>query len=195
VELKKLSGEVSRLLSGDVKLKLIVLLGLLGMAIILISQFIDHGGNARSDPPLIANSAELTTDEYIQALEARLQSLISEIDGVGRSRVMVTLESGVQYVYAQEQRRSTDSTRESGEDLAVGGRFSESVEQRFILVDTEFGRREALVLTRLPPRVQGVVIVCEGADNIHVEQKLISVVTTALGIPSTRVSVVKIAFE
>jgi len=59
-------------------------------------------------------------------------------------------------------------------------------------VDTEFGRREALVLTRRPPRVQGVVIVCEGADNILVQEKLISVVTTALGIPSTRVSVVKI---
>ena len=196
MEQGKLSREVRAFFSGDFKLKLIVMLGILGMAFILISQLMDTGRNPSpgQTPPGSLN-AELTTEEYIEALEARLQSLISQIDGVGRNRVMVTLESGVQYVYAQEQRRSTDTTREGGEDLAVSGRFSESVEQRFILVDTEFGRREALVLTRLPPRVQGVVIVCQGAGNVFVEEKLISVVTTALGIPSTRVSVVKISDE
>jgi len=176
----------------DLKLKVIVLLGILGMVLILLSQFADDGQTGREQPQTIHN-AELVNQEFVTQLEERLQSLISEIEGVGRNRVMVTLESGVEYVYAQEQRRSTDTTHGAGGEIPVGGRTQESVEQRFILVDTEFGRREALVLTRIPPRVQGVIIVCEGANNPVVEQKLISVVTTALGIPSTRVSVVPIS--
>jgi len=190
----KLKEEVQRFLSKDMKVKLIVMIGILGMALILISQFMDTGsGRSSGRHPQAMESAGFTNEEYIRILEERLQTLISEIEGVGRNKVMITLESGVEYVYAQEQRRSTDATRDSGGELPVGGRIQESVEQRFILVDTEFGRREALVLTRRPPRVRGVVIVCEGADNILVQEKLISVVTTALGIPSTRVSVVQIS--
>ena len=177
---EKVSGTVARLLSKEYRPKVIVLLGIVGMALILISQLVDTGlgpdGPSREGPPAVVGSAELETREYIRQLEERLQNLISQIEGVGRNKVMVTLESGVEYVYAQEQRRG-----------------AESVEQRFILVETEFGRREALVLTRLPPRVQGVVIVCEGAHDPVVRQKLISVVTTALGIASTRVSVVQIS--
>ena len=176
----------------DFKLKIIVLLGILGMALILISQLTD-GDSAGQSQPQATGGAEFVNQEYIARLEERLQDLISEIDGVGRNRVMVTLESGAEYVYAQEHRRSTDTTHSGYGGVPTGGRIQENVEQRFILVDTEFGRREALILTRIPPRVQGVVIVCEGANNPMVEQKLISVVTTALGISSARVSVVPIS--
>ena len=60
-------------------------------------------------------------------------------------------------------------------------------------MDSEYGKKEALVLTQLEPKIQGVVIVCEGAGNIRVEADLTNVVTTALNIPSTRVCVVKIS--
>jgi len=192
MELEKTGSALRRLWGGERRVKLILLIGLLGMALILLSQLTDRGQGGQAVQQQALRTAEFTSSEdYVRHLEERLQALISQIEGVGRNKVMVTLESGVEYVFAQEQRRSTDATTPG--DIATGGRMSESVEERIILVDTEFGRREALVLTRLPPRVQGVVIVCEGADNVHVEQKLISVVTTALGISSTRVSVVKIS--
>ena len=192
MELENAGGFLKQFFAKDLKLKVIVLLGILGMVLIVLSQFADDSQTGQGQPQAIHN-AELANQEYITQLEERLQSLISEIEGVGRNRVMVTLESGVEYVYAQEQRRSTDTTHSVSGEIPVGGRTQESVEQRFILVDTEFGRREALVLTRIPPRVQGVIIVCEGANDPVVEQKLISVITTALGIPSTRVSVVPIS--
>ena len=176
----------------DFKLKIIVLLGILGMALILLSQFADDDRAGQGQAPT-TGGAEFASQDYVAQLEERLQNLISQIEGVGRNKVMITLESGVEYVYAQEQRRSTDTTHSGNGEIPTGSRTQENIEQRFILVDTEFGRREALVLTRIPPRVQGVIIVCEGASNPHVEQKLISVVTTALGIPSTRVSVVPIS--
>ena len=191
MELENTGKLLKQFFAKDFKLKIIVLLGILGMVLILLSQFAGNDSAGQGQPQVTGN-AEFANQEYIAQLEERLENLISQIDGVGRNKVMITLESGVEYVYAQEQRRSTDTTHGGGE-FPVAGRTQESVEQRFILVDTEFGRREALVLTRIPPRVQGVIIVCEGANNPVVEQKLISVVTTALGIPSTRVSVVPIS--
>lgn len=177
--------------SKDVRLKIIVLLGITGMLMILISQFISRGDTPPQRPPDEA-TAYFTSEEYIASLEAKLENLVTGIDKVGRAQVMITLESGVEYVYAQEQKRNTDTTREPGGEEVILVNQKENVEQTYILVETEYGKRQALVLTQRQPKVQGVVVVCEGADDIRVQEKLISVVTTALGIPSTRVCVVKI---
>jgi stage III sporulation protein AG len=187
----KITEIIKPFFQKEARLKFIVALGLLGMLLILISQFTQRPA-APAGPPENAvdcNSAE----EYATMLENRLSVLISDIEGVGRNKVMVTLESGVEFVYAREEKRGTDITRDGGEDPLTGRVTQrENIEERYILIDTEFGRRQALVLTQLQPRIQGVVIVCEGAGDARVQQKLISVVTTALGIASTRVCVVQI---
>ncbi len=196
LDFKGLTGAARGFFAKDRKLKLIVLIGLLGMALIFLSQLIGTKEQATPDtaPPADGPGVSYTAAEYVEALEERLLGLIASIDGVGRAEIMVTLESGVEYVFAQEEKRNTDTTREEGDGEQVMGRVyqKENVEQRYILVDGEAGKKEALIKTELQPRIQGVVIVCEGADQIRVEHNLISVVTTALGVPSTRVCVVKI---
>ena len=185
----KTAGILERLNSKDVRLKIIVVLGILGMLLILLSQF-NQQPKAPAGPP--EDAVSCFTTEYIAGLEYRLTELLSQIDGVGRTQVMVTLASGVEYVYARDETRNIDLVRDGNDEARIIHQ-TENVEERFILVDTERGRREPLVLKRLQPRIQGVIVVCEGADDIRVEKKVISVVTTALGIPSTRVSVVRIS--
>jgi stage III sporulation protein AG len=68
----------------------------------------------------------------------------------------------------------------------------ENFEQRYVMIESDNGRRQALVRTRLEPGVQGVVIICEGAGDVFVRSRVINVVTTALNISSARVSVEKI---
>jgi stage III sporulation protein AG len=43
------------------------------------------------------------------------------------------------------------------------------------------------------PKIQGVVVVCEGAEDARVQLTLTSVITTALDIPSTRVYIARIS--
>lgn len=186
----KLAQGVKKFFSGDGKIRLIVILGLLGMALILLSQFFDGGSGKTKE--VDTATAQFTSEEYIAELEGKLTALITGIDGVGEARVMVTLESGVEYIYAQEEKRNTDTTLEGGTTEVSGKVYEkENVEQKYILVDQN-GKKQPLLQTELQPKIQGVVIVCEGADNVRVEQSLTNVVTTALNIPSTRVCVVKI---
>ena len=190
--LKPMAG-LKKLVSGDGKIKIVVALGLLGMALILLSQFFSIGEKSAKD--IDTATAQFTSEAYIADLEAKLTSLISGMEGVGEARVMVTLESGVEYIYAQEEKRNTDVTQEGGATEAARIYEKENVEQKYILVETQNGKKQPLLKTERQPKVQGVVIVCEGASNIHVEQDLINVVTTALNIPSTRVCVVKIGAQ
>lgn len=191
-ELEKLGLNIKKWFSGDLRLKLIVALGIAGMALILLSQFIGSR-DARPDEAFL-ESAQFTAGDYTLELEAKLVELISGMDGAGETKVMITLENAGETVYAQEEKRNTDRQQEPAGAEAVGKVYQkENVEQKYIIVDSGNGKREALVKTRLEPRIQGVVVVCEGAANIRVERDIIHVVTTALNIPTTRVCVVKIS--
>jgi len=185
---------LSKLLSEDIKTKLIVAVGLVGMLLVLISQFVGSGAaSAKEKAPQDTTTAQYTTEEYAAQLEEKLQRLISSIQGVGTTQVMVTMEHGVEYVYAQQEKSSTDKklepgSEESGERLD----YKYNVEYSYVFVDNGYGDKQPLLRTELQPKVQGVVVVCEGADDIRVEQSITNVVTTALHIPTTRVCVVKI---
>lgn len=194
----KMTGVTERLkklLEGDRKVKLILAIGLAGMLLILIAQLTDSGGTdtKQNGAPSNPVTAEYTTEEYAQNLESRLQNLICSIEGVGQAQVMVTLEHGVQNVYAQQEKSSMDKklepqTGDTGEKLD----YKHDVEYSYVFVDTGYGEKQPLLTTQLPPKVQGVVVVCEGAKDVRVQESVIGVVTTALNISSTRVCVVKI---
>jgi len=179
---------IKKWLGGDVKTKIIVALGILGMALILLSQFIYSGNPAQNE----TESSELTAAQYAQALEERLEYMISQMEGAGETRVMITLEDAGEIVYAREEKRNVDTQREASPESLGRSYQKESTEQRYIVIDGKEGR-QALVKTRLEPRVQGVVVMCSGAGNVKVEKDIIHVVTTALNIPTTRVCVVKIS--
>jgi len=193
-DLSKWKGRFPVLLGKDWKLKVLVAAGIAGMLLILISGMFGDK-EAVADDQVDTGTAVFTSEEYAASLETKLTDLITGIDGVGQAKVMVTLESGVKYVYVQEEKRTVDRTQELGEAQAVNRVVSkENLEQSYILVENKDGRKEALVQTALQPKVQGVVIACEGGGDIRVEQSLINVVTTALNISSNRVCVVKISY-
>ena len=41
------------------------------------------------------------------------------------------------------------------------------------------------------PQVRGVIVVCDGGDNIAVKEKVINAVSGVFGISTTRISVIK----
>ena len=60
-------------------------------------------------------------------------------------------------------------------------------------MDAGSGKKEALLKTQKQPTIQGVVVVCEGAGSMIVQERVTQVVTTALGIPYNKVCVTKIS--
>ena len=102
---------------------------------------------------------------------------------------MVTLENGVEYVYASQQKVNTDRTEDTASD---SNKISQrdGTEQNIIIVDTDNGL-QGLLVTEIQPTVKGVVVVCEGGDLPQVQQRIIEAVTTALNISSKRVCVTK----
>ena len=170
---------------GGMGQKLILAAGLIGMALILLSQFWPE-----QKPTAAKNEQKtITTEEYITQTETKLGTLVGGIAGAGECKVMVTLENGVEYVYASENKVNTNREEDSGTNSSKLSQKDDS-EQNIIIVDTENGK-EGLLVTEIQPTVRGVVVVCEGGDKEDVRQRITQAVTTALNISSMRVCVVK----
>ena len=84
---EKLQGKQGRTL-------LAVGIGLLAMVLILLSELFP------TQQTTAAAGEPLDTAAYQTQLEQRLESLVSQMSGAGKTTVMVTLETGEESVYA-----------------------------------------------------------------------------------------------
>lgn len=151
--------------------------GVLGMILIALSSL------RESEPTAPATDAQDTT-AYITQMEERLEEMVSSIRGAGRAEVMVTLNNGVEYVYANEEKTNSDHT-ESDSQVSVRDDNQTTV----VTVDAENGKA-GLLVTEIQPIVRGVVVACEGASDETVAALVTEAVRTALDIAEKRVCVI-----
>ena len=173
--------------ASDKKIKWVVLIGFIGILLILFSEFFPQ----KTKIPQDAVSVSSDNETFCKQTEEKLYQLVSSIQGVGEAQVWVTLESGVEYVYLQEEVRNTDTTKDYDEEGVKTLREKDNSEQKYILVNKN-GEEQPLIQKQLEPTVQGVVIVCEGAGSAQVNEQVVNAVTCALGISSNRVYVAQL---
>ena len=79
------------------------------MLLLLASEFIHLPKKQEAETP----SENIQTEySYAEDLEKRLTNIVSSISGAGKTKVMVTLENGVESVYAADEKQSVE--RSSG---------------------------------------------------------------------------------
>lgn len=154
----------------------VVLLALLG-------AFGAGGDSPRQEQPDTATVA-MQPSVYEQQLEERLERLISQVEGAGEVTVMVVLEGGEQAVYAQARQESTDTVT----DALNGGSIRSSYTSDYVLID-DGGGSYALTETTLLPAVKGVAVVCTGAGDTRVVNRIVMLISTVLGITTNRICV------
>ncbi|MDR1806272.1 MAG: hypothetical protein LBQ80_05850 [Clostridium sp.] len=169
-------------LRGDKRLALIVGLCVLGVLLLVLSAL--PGGKQDTDNTAQAapQISSYDVSDYVTRLEERLCALLGEIDGAGKARVMLTLESGTQEVYAGDERQKTSSSAQ--------GASSEN-DFEYITIKAKDGSEQGLLLTIVQPRVRGVAVVCEGGGSALVQAAVIQAVTAVLDVSAARVSVSK----
>lgn len=169
----KLKDVIKRLQAGDRRIKVFVLLGLVCILLILLSELLPQGSAAKKQQV----KEENLYAEYIASLEERTESLLSSIQGAGRCKVMITLKDTPESVYAK-------NSQENGGD----GSYSQSYE--YVLYDGQDGETPVLVKQYFPA-VQGVAVVCDGADSTVVRENIINSIASLYNISVSKISVSK----
>lgn len=156
------------LLAGEKGRKLLII----GAAAILVLLLLSSVLGGKKSSSKVNEDKTLTaenTAELEQALEARVKALVEQIDGAGSAAVMITLD------------RTSTSVFEKDEKLA-----SSNYETETVLAGSA---KEPLQTGTVLPKVRGAAVVCAGAADPVVREKVTNAVAKALNIGVSRVYV------
>lgn len=138
---------------------------------------------AQPEPQETAAAQSVPTDEdYRARMERELASLLSQVEGAGRVKVMLTLKTGPASVYQTD--RSVSSSRD-------GEKESQSAEERTVMIGRGSAYDEPAVVSQAYPVFQGALIVAEGGADPSVRYQLSAAVAALLGLGADQITVVK----
>ena len=142
---------------------------LLVIAVGAVLLLLPAGG--RDSPKEEAQAEESAFD--LEAFERKLEKALSQVEGAGETRVVLTLEGGSRQVLARNQDREGD------------GGASNTV----VTVGKGSGAQEAVPIQTVAPEFRGALVVCPGGGNAATRLKLIEAVSAVTGLGSDRISV------
>ena len=163
------------------KPKILIVLGIIGILLIFLSSL---GSGEDKKPQAAETVTSFSTEEYKENLKKEVADLVKKISGSKKAQVIITLEGGIRYSYAESTEDTSSNKNESN------GAFSSSeLKRSFITVKTSSGGESALLISEYMPEVRGVAIVCAGGDDEEIREKVQNAVMAALNITSKRVYV------
>ena len=119
--------------------KIAVIAGFAGIALILFSGMFS-GKKTQNDTKALTEAGQtkyISLTEYENELEQSLAEIIASIDGAGSTKVMLTMENSVEYVYLKDSTTKTKEVQpvirgvlvvcEGGDDPVVVERVTQAV--------------------------------------------------------------------
>lgn len=129
------------------------------------------GGQGEGAGPAEEAAGAETFD--LEAFEEKLARALSQIEGAGETRVVLTLDSGSRQVLARDQEEGGD------------GGMSSTV----VTIGQGSGSQQVVPLQTVAPRFRGALVVCPGGDDPEVQLQLIRAVSGLTGLGSDRITI------
>ena len=124
-----------------------------------------------------------TKNNYCDLMEEKIENIVSSINGAGNTKVMITIAETEEFVYAKNSKDNHKIT-EKNNDIHT--------QNDYVLIDDK-GDDSGLLLKTLEPKIQGVVIVCDGGDNATVQNEIYSAISALLNISTNKIHVSKLS--
>ncbi len=107
-----------------------------------------------------------------------LEDILSQIEGAGKVKVLLTLAKGEETLY-QTDRDSTE------------GQDSTAVKVETVILTDSGKNQSGLVRQVNPPSYLGAVVVCQGGGNASVRLAIVEAVSSATGLGADKITVLK----
>lgn len=174
----KIDFDIKKFVQDKNNSKILIGLCFVGILLIVFSDvFFDNDDNIYE---IVDNAEEVSIYDLGEYYEGKLKSIISDITGESDPGVMITFSSSEEYVYAVESSIKESYDGESSEKES---------EENYIILENDDGE-EALLITVIDPKIEGVIIVTKYAGNVNIKEDIINSVTKVFNISSNDVSVV-----
>lgn len=152
--------------------KFVLLVILAGAALLLLPS------GAEQKKEASAPEEPQTGRFQVEELERRLEEALSQVDGAGEVKVVLTLKSTARQILAQDGK-----TAQRGEDLDSS--------LTTVVVSQGSGTQGPVTIQQLSPQYQGALVVCSGGDDPSVRLHMVEAVSALTGLGADKISVCK----
>ena len=146
---------------------------LIGIGVLLL--LVPTSPSKESSSKIVFNTEE---DFSVRALEEKLEYILAQIEGAGHVKVMLTVESGMKRIFAQDGRLEQESD-------------SLQRESETVVISSGAGTQETVLVQQIYPQFQGALVVAEGGGDPSVRLNLTEAVAALTGLGADKISVCK----
>lgn len=172
----KLRKGLLSLKQGENGVRLIVILGIVGLGLILLSNFLPERKTAVQTAEKATAADTDSVHAYCRQMESQMVAILERIEGVGSCQVMLTAAGTSETVYATEAETDWAESRKQ--------------EQKKCVIVSDSEGEKPLVQQVVSPKISGVIVVCDGASSSIVQERISNAVQAVLEIPANRICVV-----
>lgn len=132
-------------------------------------------------------NSKKTTD-----LQTNLESILSNIEGVGRVSVLLTYSESSELVPLYDETKSETTTEEA--DTSGGKRTTTdtNTQKSAIMQENSNGEKSIITQKTVSPKIEGAIITAEGGDNANVKTQIVQAIEAATGLATHKIQVFKL---
>ncbi len=205
---KKRDMKISEMFSGEKwkkimrkdRLLIMLLAGtLLAVAALPVSEKRKEKQEAGGSDSSEAAASGGGSESYETRMEKHLEDILSQVKGVGKVRVMITLKESSEKIVEKDREISNETVKEedgeggvrttgnnSSAETTVYGKGGESG------IMGEDGEQNPYVTKEKSPVVEGVVVIAQGGDNAVAVQEITEAVQALFAIDTHKIKVMKL---
>lgn len=138
------------------------------------------------------NTIQTSTSE--ENLEESLEQILAKIEGVGKVSVLITYSETSQVIAMYNEKEKESKTEET--DTSGGSRqIIETDSSKEIVYKEENGEKVPITQKVILPKIEGALIIAEGAKNAEVKANIIQAVEAATGLATHKIQVFAMTYK
>ena len=198
-----MTGKIHKILenlkNGELRKDQLLILFLVGILLLVIA--IPAGTRGKNNTGVrknvSASSVEdmenMSQSDYTVYMEERLEQILSQIDGAGQVKVMITWKSGSEKVIEKDQESKEENVSE--QDSQGGSRTTSSRDMQETTVynsdSSTSGMQKPYVSKELSPQAEGVIVIASGGGDAVVVKNITEAVQALFEIDTHKIRVMK----
>lgn len=204
MEKNKIIEEIKKILNQKQLKNLMALCLVLGFILIALNVLIpeskfmnsnklsttNNQGDQNGNSELKDSSKTVNVEEknYEENQKIELKNILKKMNGVGDVEVMLSFEHGEQKVPAYDKNTQKSTTEET--DNEGGKRVNnQDTDGSKVVMKTNDGNNEPFVLTTYKPKISGMIIIAEGAENAKTKYEIEQAVSKLYNLSLDKVNV------
>lgn len=149
-----------------------IIIAVFAVCLILLIYF---SQNLFSSKDTIQGVQKVESTKYIDELENKLSNVLSQINGAGNVKVLITIDSNSKQEYATNKETKT---------ITSGNSTTTTTTEEIVII-----QNKPLLVNETLPKIKGVIIVAQGASNVNIKLELLKAAQTLLEVEAKNIEI------